>query len=65
MYEGVLKYAREYKKYEGKDDEEIEKEVEALQNKRCHHLQIFAHSSMMYANMSIISMHRYSLLKDH
>ena len=25
-----LKYAREYKKYEGKDDEEIEKEVEAL-----------------------------------
>ena len=31
MYEGVLKYAREYKKYEGKDEEEIEKEMEALQ----------------------------------
>ncbi len=30
MYEGVLKYAREYKKYEGKSDEEIEREVEAL-----------------------------------
>lgn len=31
MYEGVLKYAREYKKYEGKSEVEIEKEVEALQ----------------------------------
>ena len=30
MYEGVLKYAREYKKYEGKSEEEIEEEVEAL-----------------------------------
>ena len=30
MYEGVLKYAREYKKYEGKNEAEIEKEVEAL-----------------------------------
>jgi carboxylesterase len=32
MFEGVLKYARDYKKFEGKSDEEIEKEVEALQN---------------------------------
>jgi len=30
MYEGVLKYAREYKKFEGKDEEDIESEVEAL-----------------------------------
>ncbi|WP_019415920.1 carboxylesterase [Paenisporosarcina sp. TG20] len=32
MYEGVLKYAREYKRYEGKDSKVIEEEVEALQN---------------------------------
>ena len=32
MYEGVLKYAGEYKKYEGKTEAEIEKEVEALRN---------------------------------
>ncbi|MCG7336202.1 carboxylesterase [Sporosarcina sp. ACRSM] len=32
MYEGVLKYAREYKKYEGKSETEIEREVEALQH---------------------------------
>lgn len=32
MYEGVLKYAREYKRYEGKDPMVIEEEVEALQN---------------------------------
>ena len=31
MYEGVLKYAREYKKYEGKSEEAIEEEVQALQ----------------------------------
>ena len=30
MYEGVLKYARDYKKYEGKSEEEIEKDMEAL-----------------------------------
>lgn len=30
MYEGVLEYAGEYKKYEGKDPATIEKEVEAL-----------------------------------
>ncbi|MEK3937397.1 carboxylesterase [Sporosarcina sp. FSL W7-1349] len=33
MYEGVLKYAREYKRFEGKSEEEIEKEVEALEQK--------------------------------
>ncbi|KXH79266.1 carboxylesterase [Sporosarcina sp. HYO08] len=32
MYEGVLKYASDYKKYEGKDAEEIEKEVNALRD---------------------------------
>src|SRR6185312_8831543 len=31
MYEGVLSYAREYKKYEGKDEQQIEKDIEALQ----------------------------------
>jgi len=30
MYEGVLKYAREYKKFEGKGEEEIERDIEAL-----------------------------------
>ncbi|MBO0587440.1 carboxylesterase [Sporosarcina sp. E16_8] len=30
MYEGVLKYAREYKKIEGKDDADIERDIEAL-----------------------------------
>ncbi|WP_339254217.1 carboxylesterase [Sporosarcina sp. FSL W8-0480] len=30
MYEGVLKYASEYKRYEGKSKEEIEEEVDAL-----------------------------------
>lgn len=31
MYEGVLSYAREYKKYEGKDEQQIEKDMELLQ----------------------------------
>ncbi|MBO0602239.1 carboxylesterase [Sporosarcina sp. E16_3] len=30
MYEGVLKYAREYKKFEGKGDADIERDIEAL-----------------------------------
>ena len=30
MYQGVLKYAREYKKYEGKDEETIEVEIQDL-----------------------------------
>ena len=30
MYEGVIKYAREYKKYEGKSEQEIEFDIEAL-----------------------------------
>lgn len=34
MYEGVLKYAREYKRYEGKNEEEIEEEVEALKKQK-------------------------------
>ncbi|AIY04880.1 carboxylesterase [Planococcus sp. PAMC 21323] len=33
MYQGVLKYARDYKNYEGKSDELIEKELEAFQEK--------------------------------
>lgn len=32
MYEGVLRYAHDYKKYEGKSEGEIEEEVEALRN---------------------------------
>jgi len=31
MFEGVLKYARDYKRYEGKDTSHIEEEVEELQ----------------------------------
>lgn len=34
MYEGVLKYAREYKKYEGKSAEDIEKEVMLLRDEK-------------------------------
>lgn len=33
MYEGVLKYAREYKNYEGKNDELIEEEMKAFQER--------------------------------
>lgn len=33
MYQGVLKYAREYKRFEGKSNELIEKELEAFQQK--------------------------------
>lgn len=32
LYEGVLKYASDYKRYEGKSKAEIEEEVEALRN---------------------------------
>ena len=30
MFEGVIKYAKEYKKYEGKTEQQIEEEVEAI-----------------------------------
>lgn len=30
MFEGVVKYAKEYKKYEGKSEQQIEEEVEAI-----------------------------------
>lgn len=33
MYEGVLKYAREYKNYEGKDDKLIEEEMKKFEEK--------------------------------
>lgn len=33
MYEGVLKYASDYKRYEGKTSDEIEQEVDALRGK--------------------------------
>lgn len=33
MYQGVLEYAREYKKYEGKDDKLIEEEMKKFQEK--------------------------------
>lgn len=39
MYEGVLKYAREYKKYEGKDDAVIEEEMEKFQERPMESLQ--------------------------
>lgn len=39
MYEGVLKYAREYKKYEGKDDELIEEEMKKFQERPMESLQ--------------------------
>lgn len=38
MFEGVLKYAADYKKYEGKSADVIEKEVEALRNRSMHSL---------------------------
>ena len=33
MFEGVLKYARDYKRYEGKSAEQIEEEVEAIRQR--------------------------------
>jgi carboxylesterase len=39
MYEGVLKYAREYKKYEGKDDALIEEEMKKFQERPMESLQ--------------------------
>ncbi len=33
MFEGVLKYARGYKRYEGKSEQQIEEEVEAIRNR--------------------------------
>lgn len=39
MYEGVLNYAREYKKYEGKDDAVIEEEMKKFQEKPMESLQ--------------------------
>lgn len=33
MFKGVIKYAKDYKIFEGKSDEQIEKEVEAIQQK--------------------------------
>ena len=41
MYEGVLEYATEYKKYEGKDAEQIEEEVEALREQTMPSLSRF------------------------
>lgn len=38
MYEGVLKYAREYKRFEGKDADLIEEEVEALKKQKMESL---------------------------
>ena len=65
MYEGVLKYAREYKKYEGKTDEEIEKEVEALQQQDdAFTRRSYANLFMMSVIMSIIFMHHFSSFKD-
>ncbi len=34
MYEGVLAYAREYKKREGKSDEQIEREMTEFAKRR-------------------------------
>lgn len=39
MYEGVLKYAYEYKKYEGKDDAVIEEEMKKFQERPMESLQ--------------------------
>jgi carboxylesterase len=39
MYEGVLKYAREYKKYEGKGQADIERDIEALRAQKMSSLE--------------------------
>lgn len=39
MYQGVLQYAKEYKKREGKSDHVIEKEMEAIRQKPLHSLK--------------------------
>lgn len=33
MFEGVIKYAKDYKKYEGKTEQQINEEIEALRQK--------------------------------
>ena len=33
MFQGVLKYAKDYKRFEGKQEPEIEQEVEAIREK--------------------------------
>ena len=66
MYEGVLKYAREYKKFEGKDEEDIESEVEVhYARKICLLSKNFVHLFMTSEIISIIFMHRYLLYKQH
>lgn len=62
MYEGVLKYAREYKRFEGKDDVHIEEEVEVLQKQRMDSLpnlrdlvyDVRAHVDHIYAPLFVV-----------
>ena len=64
MFEGVLKYAREYKKYEGKTEQEIEKEVEAIRQTPMETLsETYENLSMTYEIMWIIFMLHFSSYK--
>ncbi|MGI2329361.1 alpha/beta hydrolase [Planococcus sp. YIM B11945] len=62
MYEGVLKYAREYKKYEGKTPEVIEEEMkkfqetpmESLADLRALIADVRAHVDLVYAPLFVV-----------
>lgn len=62
MYEGVLEYAREYKKYEGKDASLIEEEMEAFQQQPMESLaglrdliaDVRAHVDHVYAPLFVV-----------
>jgi carboxylesterase len=62
LYEGVLKYAREYKKYEGKDPEVIEEEMEKFQETPMESLtdlrnliaDVKSHVDLVYAPLFVV-----------
>jgi carboxylesterase len=62
MYEGVIKYARDYKRFEGKNDVHIEEEIEVLQMQRMESLpdlrdlvyDVRAHVDHIYAPLFVV-----------
>ncbi len=62
MYQGVLKYARDYKQYEGKSEELIEEEIETFQEKPMDSLtdlralvaDVKAHVDHVYAPLFVV-----------
>lgn len=62
MYEGVIQYARQFKKYEGKSEEQIEKEIEEFKRTPMNTLQalqqliadVRAHVDLIYAPTFVV-----------